>query len=171
MIRNKVFFFIILIFLTQCGYQTIYSNKNLNLSVTEIKILNDQSIGRQIRNRLDFLSKKNKNSDNFNLKIDSKFEKTVASKDKQGNPNIFNLVVYVKVDLTSELGIKESKVFSEGINYNNSDNKFNLKRYEDSLKVNLTEKIIDDLLLYLQSISANKSNASLQGNVGYTIKK
>ena len=171
MIRNKVFFFIILIFLTQCGYQTIYSNKNLNLSVTEIKILNDQSIGRQIKNRLDFLSKKNTNADNFNLEIDSKFEKTIASKDKQGNPNIFNLVVYVKVDLTSELGIKESKVFSEGINYNNSDNKFNLKRYEDSLKVNLTEKIIDDLLLYLQSISANKSNASLQGNVGYTIKK
>ena len=28
---------------------------------------------------------------------------------------------------------------------------FNLKKYEDSLKENLTEKIIEDLLLYLQS--------------------
>ena len=39
------------------------------------------------------------------------------------------------------------------------------------LKINLTEKIIDNLLLYLQSISTNKSNASLQGNIGYTVKK
>ena len=37
--------------------------------------------------------------------------------------------------------------------------------------INLTEKIIEDLLLYLQSISVNKSNASLKGNIGYTVKK
>ena len=77
----------------------------------------------------------------------------------------------VKVNLTIKDNLKETKVFSESINYNNSDNKFNLKRYEDSLKENLTEKIIDNLLIYLQSISSNKSNASLTGNVGYTMKK
>ena len=170
MIKNKIFFFTILIFLTQCGYQTIYSNKNLNFSVTEIKILNDQNIGRQIKNRLDALNN-NTNADNFNLQIDSKFEKTSASKDKQGNPNVFNLSIYVKVNIISDSGIEQSKVFSESINYNNSDNKFNLKRYEDSLKENLTEKIIENLLLYLQSISVNKSNASLKGNIGYTVKK
>ena len=170
MIKNKIFFFTILIFLSQCGYQTIYSNKNLNFSVTQIKILNDQNIGRQIKNRLGLLSS-NKNADNLNLEIDSKFEKTTASKDKQGNPNVFNLSIFVKVNLISESGIEQSKVFSEAINYNNSENKFNLKKYEDSLKENLTEKIIEDLLLYLQSISVNKSNASLKGNIGYTVKK
>ena len=170
MIKNKIFFFTILILLTQCGYQTIYSNKNLNFSVTEIKILNDQNIGRQIKNRLDALNN-NTNADNFNLQIDSKFEKTTASKDKQGNPNVFNLSIFVKVNLISESGIEQSKVFSEAINYNNNENKFNLKKYEDSLKENLTEKIIEDLLLYLQSISVNKSNASLKGNIGYTVKK
>ena len=170
MIKNKIFFFTILIFLSQCGYQTIYSNKNLNFSVTQIKILNDQNIGRQIKNRLGLLSS-NKNADNLNLEIDSKFEKTTASKDKQGNPNVFNLSIYVKVNLISESGIEQSKVFSEAINYNNSENKFNLKKYEDSLKENLTEKIIENLLLYLQNISVNKSNASLKGNIGYTVKK
>ena len=170
MIKNKIFFFTILIFLSQCGYQTIYSNKNLNFNVTQIKILNDQNIGRQIKNRLDVLNN-NINADNLNLEIDSKFEKKTASKDKQGNPNVFNLSIYVKVNLISESGIEQNKVFSEAINYNNSENKFNLKKYEDSLKENLTEKIIEDLLLYLQSISVNKSNASLKGNIGYTVKK
>ena len=170
MIKNKIFFFTILIFLTQCGYQTIYSNKNLNFNVTQIKILNDQNIGRQIKNRLGLLNS-NTNADSFNLEIDSKFEKTTASKDKQGNPNVFNLTIFVRVNVTSESGIEQSKVFSEAINYNNSENKFNLKKYEESLKENLTEKIIEDLLLYLQSISVNKSNASLKGNIGYTVKK
>ena len=72
MIKNKIFFFTILIFLSQCGYQTIYSNKNLNFNVAQIKILNDQNIGRQIKNRLDVLNN-NINADNLNLEIDSKF--------------------------------------------------------------------------------------------------
>ena len=170
MIKNKILFLTILIFLSQCGYQTIYSNKNLNFNITEIKILNNQNIGRQIKNRLSLLSSENTNADNFYLEIDSKFEKTTASKDKQGNPNTFNLIVNVKVKLTSSKNLNETKVFSEGINYDNSENKFNLKRYEDSLKENLTEKIIDNLLIYLQSINSNESNASITGNLGYNIK-
>ena len=170
MIKSKIFFLTIFLFLTQCGYQTVYSIKESNFNISKIKILNDQNIGRQIRNRLGLLSS-NTNADNLNLEIDSKFEKTTASKDKQGNPNVFNLSIFVRVNVTSESGIEQSKVFSEAINYNNSENKFNLKKYEDSLKENLTEKIIEDLLLYLQSISVNKSNASLKGNIGYTVKK
>ena len=171
MMKNKFFFLVIFMFLAQCGYQTVYSNKNSNFSITDVKILNDQNIGRQIKNRLGVLSNATKNSDNYYLEIDSKFEKTTASKDKQGNPNTFNLIVNVKVTLTNNKNIKETKIFSEGINYDNSDNKFSLRRYENSLKENLTEKIIDNLLIYLQSISSNKSNASLTGNVGYTVKK
>ena len=171
MMKNKIFFLVIFMFLAQCGYQTVYSNKNSNFSISDVKILNDQNIGRQIKNRLGVLSNATKNSDNYYLEIDSKFEKTTASKDKQGNPDTFNLIVNVKVTLTNNKNIKETKIFSEGINYDNSDNKFSLRRYENSLKENLTEKIIDNLLIYLQSISSNKSNASLTGNVGYTVKK
>ena len=169
--RNKIFFLVIFMFLAQCGYQTVYSNKNSNFSISDVKILNDQNIGRQIKNRLDVLSNATKNSDNYYLEIDSKFEKTTASKDKQGNPDTFNLIVNVKVTLTNNKNFKETKIFSEGINYDNSDNKFSLRKYENSLKENLTDKIIDNLLIYLQSISSNKSNASLTGNIGYTVKK
>ena len=171
MMRNKIFFLVIFMFLAQCGYQTVYSNKNSNFSISDVKILNDQNIGRQIKNRLDVLSNATKNSDNYYLEIDSKFEKTTASKDKQGNPDTFNLIVNVKVTLTNNKNFKETKIFSEGINYDNSDNKFSLRKYENSLKENLTDKIIDNLLIYLQSISSNKSNASLTGNIGYTVKK
>ena len=169
--KNKIFFLTIFIFLAQCGYQTIYSNKNSNFNIVEIKIVNDQNIGRQIKNRLNILSNANINSDNYYLEIDSKFEKTTASKDKQGNPNTFNLIVSVKLTLTNNKNIKETKVFSEGISYDNSENKFSLKRYENSLKENLTERIVDNLLIYLQGISSNRSNASITRDIGYTAKK
>ena len=171
MIKNKIFYLTFFIFLAQCGYQTIYSNKNTNFNISELKILNDQNIGRQIKNRLDVFASAGEDSDNYYLEVDSKFEKTTASKDKQGNPKTFNLIVIVRVNLTNKKNLKETKIFSEGINYENSDNKFNLKRYENSLKENLTEKIIDNLLIYLQNISSNRSKASLTGNVGYTVKK
>ena len=170
MIRNNIFFLITILFLTQCGYQTIYSNKNLNFNINEVKILNDQKVGRQIQNRLSAFTIAEEATYNFKLILDSKIEKKVASKDKKGNPKMFDLVVNVKIDVIGG-DIKESKIFSESINYDNSENKFNLKRYEESLKENLTEKIIENLLLYLQSISVNKSNASLKGNIGYTVKK
>ena len=171
MMKNKIFFLTIFIFLTQCGYQTIYSNKNSNYNIVEIKIINDQNIGRQIKNRLSVLSNANKNSDNYYLEIDSKFEKTTASKDKQGNPNTFNIIVSVRLTLSNNKNIKETKVFSESISYDNSENKFSLKRYENSLKENLTDRIVDNLLIYLQGISSNRSNASITGDIGYTVKK
>ena len=170
MIRNNIFFLITILFLTQCGYQTIYSNKNLNFNINEVKILNDQKVGRQIQNRLSVFNIAEEATYNFKLILDSKIEKKIASKDKKGNPKMFNLVVNVKIDVIGG-DIKESKIFSESINYDNSENKFNLKRYEESLKENLTEKIIENFLIYLQSISTNKFNASLTGNIGYTQKK
>ena len=171
MMKNKIFFLTIFIFLSQCGYQTIYSNKNSNFNIVEIKIINDQNIGRQIKNRLSVLSNANKNSDNYYLEIDSKFEKTTASNDKQGNPNTFNIIVSVRLTLSNNKNIKETKVFSESISYDNSENKFSLKRYENSLKENLTDRIVDNLLIYLQGISSNRSNASITGDLGYTVKK
>ena len=97
--------------------------------------------------------------------------KTTATKDKQGNPNTFNIIVSVKLTLTNNKNIIETKVFSESISYDNSENKFSLKRYENSLKENLTDRIVDNLLIYLQGISSNRSNASITGDIGYTVKK
>ena len=66
--------------------------------------------------------------------------------------------------------IERNKSFLENINYNNDENKFSLKQYENSLIENLTDKIVDNLLIYLQSFSSEKSNTSLSGNIGFTSK-
>ena len=65
MMKNKIFFLTIFIFLTQCGYLSIYSNKYTNYYISEIKILNNQNIGRQTENRLSLLTNASKNIDNY----------------------------------------------------------------------------------------------------------
>ena len=171
MIKNNIFFFLIFLFLTQCGYETIYSSKNIKFNVKEIKIENNLDIGRQIKNRLEIFSSDSPSNESYILEINSYFVKTTASKDKQGNPKTFNINVTVNVNFIDNENIKRNKSFVENINYNNDENKFSLKQYENSLIENLTEKIIDNLLIFLQSFSSEKSNASLTGNIGYTSKK
>ena len=171
MIKNNIFFFLIFLFLTQCGYETIYSSKNIKFNVKEIKIENNLDIGRQIKNRLEIFSSDSPSNESYILEINSYFDKTTASKDKQGNPKTFNINVTVNVKFIDNENIERNKSFVENINYNNDENKFSLKQYENSLIENLTEKIIDNLLIFLQSFSSEKSNASLTGNIGYTSKK
>ena len=171
MINNNILFFLIFLFLTQCGYETIYSSKNIKFNIKEIKIENNLNIGRKIKNRLEIFSSDNPGNVNYILEINSYFDKTTASKDKQGNPKTFNLSVTVNATFIDHKNIERNKSFVENINYNNDENKFNLKQYENSLIENLTDKIVDNLLIYLQSFSSKKTNASLSGNIGYTNKK
>ena len=171
MIKNNIFFFLIFLFLTQCGYEPIYSNKNIKFNIKEIKIENNLNIGRQIKNRLNIFSSDNPSNVSYILEINSYFDKTTASKDKQGNPKTFNIRVIANVKFNDNENIERNKSFEESINYNNDENKFSLKKYENSLIENLTDKIVDNLLIYLQSFSSKKSNASLSGNIGYTSKK
>ena len=171
MIKNNIFFFLIFLFLNQCGYETIYSNKNIKFHIKEIKIENNLNIGRQIKNRLEIFSSNDPSNVSYILKINSYFDKTTASKDKQGNPKTFNINVTTNVIFIDNENIEKNKSFAENINYNNDENKFSLKQYENSLIENLTDKIVDNLLIYLQSFSSEKSTASLSGNIGYTSKK
>ncbi len=46
----------------------------------------------------------------------------------------------------------EGKSFATETNYNTISSKFDLKKYEDNLIENLTQKILDELILYIQTL-------------------
>ena len=41
--------------------------------------------------------------------------------------------------------------FSESSTYDNSNNKFDLRKYEDSLIKNMSEKIFSEIILFIQT--------------------
>ncbi len=167
--KIKIIFIItIFIFLTQCGYQSMYSDQNVNFNIENITISNDLKIGKRVERRLEIFEDNKDKANNLDLEIDSSFSKSISSKDKQGNPKTFNMNVLIVLKYIENSDVKRVTSFSENTTYNNQDDKFSLKNYEDSLKENLTDKIIDNILIYLQSTSSNASNAKLTGNIGFT---
>ena len=98
---------------------------------------------------------KNDRSDatNYDLNISSKINKNISAKDKKGNPTTFTLIINFEIEIKNSYEEKKLKVFEEYTTYENSDNKFNLRKYEDSIKRNMIESINEDIILYLQNLN------------------
>ena len=148
--RNKPFIFLILfLILSSCGYQPIYSTKNLNFTIGKVEKENT-SLNNKFAKSINTLT--NKESDKkINIKIESDKKIRVKSKDSKGNTLVLELEINLKfTNLDSD--DQAQKFLSRKITYNNSDDKFKLNEYENELEDILITKIIEDLINYLSNI-------------------
>ncbi len=140
------FFFII-----SCGYQPLYSNKEINFYINKINSFGDEKINKALINKLELYKDKNSNK-KIELEINSKINKTTTSKDTKGNPKTFRIEIISQIKVIEGEKINLDKIFTKSSNYNNSSKKFELKQYEENLKINLIDKIFEDIVSYLQTL-------------------
>ena len=148
--RNKPFIFLIFfLILSNCGYQPIYSTKNLNFTIGKVEKENT-SLNNKFAKSINALT--NRESDKkINIKIESDKKIRIKSKDSKGNTLVLELEINLKfTNLDSDNQVQQS--LSRKITYNNSDDKFKLKEYENELEDILITKIIEDLINYLSNI-------------------
>ena len=143
---------IILIFLTSCGYQPILSNKVNNLSFEDFNASGNKKISLRILNNLNINKDINVKK---SLDVLSKYQRVISSKNKKGNPEIFNIILDVKISVKSNGTLVDEKNFYESVNFNNEKNKFNLKKKENNLKSNLINKVSQDIRKYLLTLNQN----------------
>jgi len=149
---KKITIIIFFLLLLSCGYKPIYSSNEVNFSITEIKLFGKINIGSKIKKNLHiYRNVENKNTF-YSLKINADQKKNVISKDAKGDPKIFEIQISVDLTILENNKIKNKKNFKESFTYNNSTNKFDLKRYEENIEDNLIKKIITKITLYLYSI-------------------
>ena len=148
--RNKSFIFLILfLILSSCGYQPIYSTKNLNFTIGKVEKENT-SLNNKFAKSINALT--NRESDKkINIKIESDKKIRVKSKDSKGNTLVLELEINLKF-INLDLDNRAQKSLSRKITYNNSDDKFKLNEYENELEDILITKIIEDLINYLSNI-------------------
>ncbi len=145
---KKIFF--ILLFLSSCGYQPIYINKNLeNFEFQEINLVGEKDINNKIINSLAL--KENKIKDNLNtLLISSSTQIEETAKNKEGQVKSFRTIVSVKLEIRNiKDDIIQSKNFFKEFTYNNKQNKFELVEYQSSIKNDLVDKIVGEIIIYL----------------------
>lgn len=142
---------IIFIFLTNCGFEPIYSKKNLDIKINKIEKENTL-LNNEISNALLNIYNSLNASKVLNIKIDSKKSVNVKSKNKKGDPSNFELLIKVDFEAIDQSDKKYSQEFSRKINFNNNDDKFQLAKYQLELEKILTKKLIEDIVNYLANI-------------------
>ena len=142
---KKISLFILILFISHCGYTPIYNIDNK--TKIKINILSTQG-DKKINNLLVSDIKKISRSDyekEFDVKINTSFIKLIIAKDTKGVASDYQL----KVISTFEI-IKNNKneiiSFQEQINIKNNTNLFEQKKYENSIKITFAKSIIDKLL-------------------------
>ena len=142
-----------ILFLNGCNYQPIYSSKNVKFSIGEFQSSGDNKINKLLIKKLEIYKNDKLDTTKYNLNIDSEVDKNISAKDKKGNPTTFNLKIAFKIEIENSLGEKKLTVFEETTSYENNDNKFKLRKYENSIKKNMIESINESLILYLQNLN------------------
>ena len=142
--------------LLNCGYEPIYSkkqiNSNYNYSINNINYIGDNKVNRILKNQLQKILIKEKNSTGLNLNLNSRLEKNVTSKNKKGNPIRFSIKIIINLELYENEILKGKRYFEEKFEYNNKSNKFDLKQYEKNIKDNLISELSNRIIRYLNSL-------------------
>tara|TARA_B100000787_G_C15998258_1_gene208902 strand:+ start:63 stop:527 length:465 start_codon:yes stop_codon:yes gene_type:complete len=154
MIIKKFFFLLIFFSLTACGYQAIYSQKN----ITKIKISEINSFGEKKINRLilSFITPniKETNKNGYILNLTSKKNKETIVKDSSGTSETFKITLNVSIKITEDINKKiiyKNKQFNANFIYANKNDKFELSQDEKNIEANLSETIAAQIIVYLNS--------------------
>ena len=140
--------FIICLFLVSCGFQSIYVSEKSDFSFNKSNALGEIKISEDIISNLGGLKK---DDGEYELTIETIFKKDISSKNKKGDPEVFDMSLDINLTLKKDNNILKNR-FREKLSYNNLKSKFELKQYEDDLKSNLVEVVTQDILIYLNSI-------------------
>jgi len=151
---QKQIILLLLLLLSSCGYEAIYSKKNsvnYDFTVSDLSFVGDKTVNLKIKEKLNNYVYGKKDKD-FILRISSTSEKIILSKNTAGDATSFKNSISINVEVLMNNKFKNNFIILESFNYNNISNKFNLKQYEADIKNNLAEAASDKLIFKLSKI-------------------
>jgi len=151
---KRIITLLLLMFISSCGYNAIYSKKNLvnsDFSITSLNFAGNRDVNLKLKEKLNSLTLIKKDKE-FELKISSFEKKEILAKNISGDPLSFKTTIIIEVKVLMESKLKNSLQIVEDFNYNNNDNKFNLKKYERQIRNNLANNATERLVQKLSNI-------------------
>tara|TARA_B100000787_G_C16191397_1_gene297741 strand:- start:1583 stop:2044 length:462 start_codon:yes stop_codon:yes gene_type:complete len=147
--KTLIFFFL---FVSCNGYQSVHNIEKKNYSIIDFQLSGDKKINRYLEKN--FRKYKNIPNSIHNYAIEAKSEtkKTTRAKNLSGTSESYTLNIRVKLVIKKNDKILREKIFSENIDYNNLNNKFELNQYEKIIIKNQMQKIIREINYYIASI-------------------
>ena len=135
-----------------CGFQPIYSSKNSNFEIIEIKNNNENKNSFAIEKMIMSLSNQNAIR-KIKLEMEYKQSFTTVLKDNKGDPSKKKISITINLKVKNERdNILANKNFNEEFNYDVQSDKFNMAQYESNITENLTTKISNDIIFLLGTL-------------------
>tara|TARA_B100001113_G_C21061515_1_gene601394 strand:+ start:506 stop:961 length:456 start_codon:yes stop_codon:yes gene_type:complete len=151
MLRNIIILFFFSFLLSNCDYTPIYSDKKSNnFSIEEINYTGDIEINTLINKKLKIYQKQEK-SKKFNIDIKSSYQKISQSKDLTGKTTDYKIIIKVLFKIENNQKITTVQA-QEDFVIKNITNEFEEKNYEKIKKENLTDLIVNSLIIQLSQI-------------------
>lgn len=150
--KNKfAILYIVFFFLSSCGFNPIFSSKNMVVSIGRIEAENTQ-LNSEISKALRQISLQNQLEKKIDIRISSEKNILIKSKDKSGDPKIFELVINLEIEILNPSYNNFKKEFIKRISYKNDDDKFKLSEYRKELESTFVKELVMDIINFLSSL-------------------
>mgnify|MGYP001271072679 FL=1 len=143
---------IIFLILNNCGFTPIYSSKGSNYKIISLNKNSNNRLTNYLENNIRAISNENAPK-GLKVNLVLKENISVILKDMKGNPskNRLSIIVNLIIDDANDKLIS-TKQFTENFEYDVQDNKFNMKQYEKTISLNLTDKISQQIQTFLMNL-------------------
>ena len=151
---KKILIPILLLFLTTCGYEAMYSQKNIanhSFSISEMVLDGENNINIRIKSKLNNYTLVEKDKQ-FILKIKSSMEKSTLAKNIAGDATSYRSTLKLGVQVVLENNLVNNLEIIESFDYDSIENTLDLKRYEKEIQNTLANTAIDKLIFKLTNI-------------------
>ena len=151
---KKILIPILLLFLSTCGYEAMYSQKNNanhNFSISEMVLDGENNINIRIKSKLNNYTLVEKDKQ-FILKIKSSIEKITLAINIAGDATNYRSVLKLGVQVVLENNLVNNLEIIESFDYDSIENTFDLKSYEREIQNTLANTAIDKLIFKLTNI-------------------
>ena len=146
---KKIVLILMIIFLSNCGFTPIYNNQDNNsFNIIIENIEGNKSINNILERKLKRYSN-NEINKIFVIRVQTTFNKNVLSKDKTGRATDLELSTNVNFMVKYKNQIKEFS-FKESLNIDNSSDFYEQSNYENNIKNNFVNTIVEKLNVKLK---------------------
>ena len=147
--KSLILTIILSILLLGCGFKSIYSSKNSNFEIVEVKNKNKNRNSFSVEKMVMSLSNQDA-ARKVKLEMEYKHSISTILKDNKGDPSKKKLTIIVNLQVKNEKdNVLTSKNFKEEFSYKVQSDKFNMSQYEDNITSNLNNKISNDIIFLL----------------------
>ena len=140
-LKKILIFPVFFLFFLSCGYTPIFSKKDVNFSIENIKFLGDKDVKEKINHALSNYRNKPNKVKKVSLIVNSSKKINVASKNSKGEA----LTNRISIDVSVKIILSENnffvKSFSKSSTYTVIDRKSKQKLIENKLTENLSNEI------------------------------